>query len=128
AGDPSAYGTLVMRHQDRLFNTLVRVLGSREDAQDVLQEAFVQAYNRLESFRGAARFYTWLYRVAMNLAISHLRRGRRHRNSVSIDRLKSDAGEEPIGQAVEPDRAMLQEERAEQVQQALLELSDEHRQ
>ena len=75
-GDRDAFGDLVERYQDRLFNTLVRIVGSREDAADAAQDAFVQAYSKLESFRGASQFYTWLYRIAMNVALSRRRRRR----------------------------------------------------
>ncbi|NOY40214.1 MAG: sigma-70 family RNA polymerase sigma factor [Planctomycetes bacterium] len=125
AGDRQAFGVLVERHQDRLFNTLVRVLGSREDAHDVVQDAFVQAFVKLESFRGAAQFYTWLYRIAMNLALSHRRR---RRPIASVDGAKSQAGEEPVDDQPGPERGLIDSERVEAVQSALLKLGDQHRQ
>lgn len=125
AGDKEAFGIFVERYQDRLFNTLVRVLGSREDAHDVVQDAFVQAYVKLESFRGAARFYTWLYRIAMNLALSHRRR---RRPVASVDDAKTQAGEEPMDSQPGPDRGVIEQERVEVVQTALLKLGDQHRQ
>ena len=74
AGDTAAFGQLVRAYQDRLYNSLLRVLGSAEDAADIVQDAFVQAYAKLDSFRGNSAFYTWLYRIAFNLAMSHVRR------------------------------------------------------
>jgi RNA polymerase sigma-70 factor (ECF subfamily) len=70
AGDTSAFGQLVIKYQDRLFNTLSYVLGSCEEAEDVVQDAFVQAFVKLNTFQRASAFYTWLYRIAFNLAIS----------------------------------------------------------
>jgi len=75
-GDTAAFGELVHRHQDRLYNTVYRLLDNAEDAQDVVQEAFLNAYQSLRLFKGDAQFFTWLYRIAVNSAIS-LRRKRR---------------------------------------------------
>jgi RNA polymerase sigma-70 factor (ECF subfamily) len=124
AGDRDAFGDLVVRYQDRLFNTLVRILGSREDAADAAQDAFVQAYAKLESFRGASQFYTWLYRIAMNVALS---RRRRRRPVASVDAAKESLGEEPVDAADGPEADALSRERAEQVQAALGHLGDQQR-
>lgn len=124
-GDKCAYGDLVERYQERIFNTLVRVLGSRDDARDVTQDAFVQALLKLESFRGDAQFYTWLYRIAMNLALSQRRR---RKPTESLDAVKENLGTEPTVQQPTAAQQLIQRERAEQLQAALLQLSDEHRQ
>jgi RNA polymerase sigma-70 factor (ECF subfamily) len=123
-GDRDAFGDLVVRYQDRLFNTLLRIAGSREDAADAVQDAFVQAYLKLESFRGDAQFFTWLYRIAMNMALS---RRRRRRPVGSLEAAKSSAGEEPMDAAAGPDGRLLATERAEQVQTALADLGEQHR-
>jgi len=125
AGDKHAFGCLVERYQDRVFNTLVRVLGSRDDARDVVQDAFVQAFVKLDSFRGDAKFYTWLYRIAMNLALSQRRR---RRPTESLDTAKDNVGEEPMTQQPTAAEELIRRERAEMLQQALLNLNDEHRQ
>src|SRR5262249_19145664 len=75
-GRTEAFGELVCRYQDRLFNAIYRLLGNTEDARDVVQEAFLHAYQALESFKGDSRFFTWLYRIAMNAAISWKRKQR----------------------------------------------------
>ena len=124
-GDKGAFGQLVERYQDRVFNTLVRVLGNRDDARDIVQDAFVQAFVKLDSFRGDAKFYTWLYRIAMNLALSHRRR---RRPTASLDAAKENVGEEPESQQPTAAQEMIERERAEQLQQALLQLNDGHRQ
>lgn len=125
AGEKEAFGQLVERYQDRLFNTLVRVLGSHEDARDVTQDALVQAYVRLDSFRGDAKFYTWLYRVAMNLALSHRRR---RRPTDSLDAVKENVGAEPEAQSPSATEDLIEQERAQLLQQALLQLEGQYRQ
>src|SRR6516162_10423441 len=75
-GRTAAFGELVRRHQDRLFNTVYRLVDNAEDAQDVVQDAFLSAYQSLGSFKGDSQFFTWLYRIAVNTAIS-LKRKRR---------------------------------------------------
>ena len=125
AGDRDAYAVLADRYQDRLFNTMLRIVGSREDAADLVQDALVQAYVKLDTFRGAAKFYTWLYRIAMNLALS---KRRRRRPTVSMDAAKEAAGAEPIDDAAGPRECLLSAEQVEQVQTALGQLGDEPRQ
>lgn len=123
-GDRDAFGQLVVRYQDRLFNTLLRVAGSPEDAADAVQDAFVQAYVKLDSFRGASQFYTWLYRVAMNIVLS---RRRRRRPARSLDDAKENRGDEPVDASPAPEDALLARERAERVQAALDDLGADHR-
>jgi RNA polymerase sigma-70 factor (ECF subfamily) len=125
AGDTAAFGQLVVHYQDRLYNALVRVLGSAEDARDVVQDAFVQAFVKLDSFRGSSAFYTWLYRIAFNLAMSH---HRRQHPTTSLDCVKTDCGREPADGGPVPEVQMARRERAELVHAALAELSAEHRQ
>ena len=79
AGDRGAYGQLAVRYQDRLYNALVRMVGDREDARELTQETLTRGLSKLDSFRGDASPYTWLFRIAVNLAISELRKVQRHR-------------------------------------------------
>jgi len=83
-GDGSAFTGLVVRYQDRVFNLCWRMCGHLEDARDLTQEAFLHAYRSIGDFRLESRFYTWLYRIAANQAISH-RRKMRYRSAVSLD-------------------------------------------
>lgn len=124
AGDTAAFGHLVTRYQDRLYNTLVHVVGSTDDAADVVQDAFVQAYTKLRSFHGNSAFYTWLYRIAFNLAVS---RRRKQRATISLDASRDSTGEEPTAIANDPSDRLVRQERAQQVQCALARLSEEHR-
>src|SRR6266851_4768555 len=76
-GDGSAFAELVGRHQRQLYRLALRMTGSEADAQEVLQEAFLNAYQKLPNFRGEAQFSSWLYRIAANSALMRLRRKRR---------------------------------------------------
>ena len=124
AGVTAAFGQLVRKYQDRLYNTIVHVVGNAEDAQDVVQEAFVQAFLKLESFQQSSAFYTWLYRIAFNVAATH---GRRKRPMASVEQIREATGEEPIDGQVNPPERLEQDERCRQVRQAIAALSEEHR-
>jgi RNA polymerase sigma-70 factor, ECF subfamily len=124
AGDSAAFGRLVGLYQDRLYNSLLRVTGSAEDAGDIVQDTFVQAYVKLDSFRGASAFYTWLYRIAFNLAMSHRRR---ERITVSLDGMKENLGSQPLDGQPSPAAQIERNEQIEMVHAALAELSDEYR-
>jgi RNA polymerase sigma-70 factor (ECF subfamily) len=127
-GRTEAFGQLVTRYQERLFGTLVTMLGSVEDARDVAQEAFVQAYQKLESFRGQSAFYSWLFRIALNSSVDHHRRQRRP--TVSIDAAREQSGTEPTDLHPEtaPSFSLERTERQKLVQVALGKLSPEYRQ
>jgi RNA polymerase sigma factor (sigma-70 family) len=73
-GDHSAYAALVDKHKDMVFTIAVKILRNREEAEEVAQDAFLKAFNALRSFKGDAKFSTWLYRIAYNTAISQSRR------------------------------------------------------
>jgi RNA polymerase sigma-70 factor (ECF subfamily) len=74
SGDDSALTELYRRHERRVYNLALRTLGNPWDAADVAQEAFIKAFRNLGSFKGEARFGTWLHRIAVNAAYDHLRR------------------------------------------------------
>jgi RNA polymerase sigma-70 factor (ECF subfamily) len=127
AGDLDAFGVIVQRYQDRLFQAVYRRLENAEDSQDVVQEAFLSAYQSLDSFKGDAQFFTWLYRIALNTAISLKRK---QRVALRLD-LGSEAGG-PIdppdtSNVSRPDHGMEQVEREQRVRRALDRLSPEHR-
>lgn len=93
AGKTEAYGVLVRRYQDRLYPTVLRITGCAEDAQDLLQETFLLAYQKLGRFHGESSFYTWIYRIAVNLALSGRRR---RRPTVRIGDGSADGPPEPV--------------------------------
>lgn len=69
-GDEAAFETLVLRYQDRIYNLILRLIGNREEAEDLTQEAFLKAYRALAGFQRHAGFFTWLYRIALNTCFS----------------------------------------------------------
>jgi RNA polymerase sigma-70 factor (ECF subfamily) len=82
-GDVSAFETLVNRYERKIFRLSQNITQNREDAEDVMQEAFLKSYEHLPEFQGNSRFYTWLVRIAVNQALMKLRR--RRPNLVSLD-------------------------------------------
>ncbi len=124
AGDASAFGLLVRRYQDRLYNAMVQSMGMWDEAHDVVQDAFVQAFLKLHSFQGQSKFYTWLYRIAFNTAAS---RRRKHRPSLSLDQSREAGGHEPLYSGEAPHDRMLRSERVLRVQRALATLTEDHR-
>jgi RNA polymerase sigma-70 factor (ECF subfamily) len=123
-GRPAAFGTLVQRYQDRLYNAMVHVVGNSEDARDFVQDAFVQAFVKLESFQQTSGFYTWLYRIAFNVAASQRRK---KRPTLSVEQGRENAGREPIDPGTNPADQVEQEERQRQVREAIAQLNEEHR-
>jgi RNA polymerase sigma-70 factor, ECF subfamily len=84
AGDRAAYGQIVLLYQDRLYNALLRMIGDVEEARELTQETFARGLEKIDSFRGEASPYTWLFRIGINLAISQLRKSQRRR-TFSLD-------------------------------------------
>ena len=124
AGNSEAFGRLVQKYQDRLYNTVVNVTGNVEDAKDVVQDAFVQAFVKLDSFKRSSAFYTWLYRIAINAAIS---RQRAKRPTSSIEHARECRGFEPAGNEDDPEETLLRDERCREVRRAIDRLDEEHR-
>jgi RNA polymerase sigma-70 factor (ECF subfamily) len=124
AGRSVAFGQLVTKYQDRLYNALVHVIGSADEARDVVQDAFVQAFLKLSSFHRTSAFYTWLYRIAFNVAIS---RRRRRKPMVSVEQSREASGQEPTARDAAPSDRLERQERVAQVQSALAAMSEEHR-
>lgn len=73
-GDMAAFGQLVQTYQHRLFNTMLRMSGNEDDALELTQETFVRALQGIKKFRSQSSFYTWLFRIGVNLALSHRQR------------------------------------------------------
>lgn len=123
-GQPEAFGHLIRKYQNRLFNGMVHILRSEPEAEDVVQDAFVLAFTKLESFKGNSAFFTWLYRIGYNVAITRIRR---RKSTVSIE------GKDERGRLDFPDKGpspadrLEQHEQADQLRLALDRLSDEHR-
>ena len=127
AGRREAFGVLVERYQHRLFHSLLHAIGSAEDAQDVAQEAFSHAYEKLASFKGQAAFYSWLFRIALNASVNFRRKNRSLGHS--IEATKERIGSEPTdGHAdTAPDQPLEQAERQQIVRTALAQMTEEFR-
>lgn len=126
AGNPEPFGELISRYQDRLYATLLRLTGNPEDACDILQDACLAAYSKLDRFRGGSSFYTWIYRIAVNLALTQKRRRPPAR---AVAWLSTHDGTEPPDERHESDPSgpLEQAERERIVQEALNALAPEHR-
>ncbi len=127
AGDKAAFGELVLKYQDRLFGTLVHMLGSVHDARDIGQEAFLSAYEKLGTFRKESSFYSWLFRIAYNAAISSRRK--KGRNTTSIDHYRETTGDEPTDKnpASLPSHRLQTEQLQQEVREALDQLGADYR-
>jgi RNA polymerase sigma-70 factor, ECF subfamily len=98
AGDITAFETLVGRYERKIFRLAQNITQNKEDAEDVMQEAFLKSYQHLGEFQGNSRFYTWLVRIAVNQALMKLRK--RRPNQVSLDE-EVDTGEDTMPREVE---------------------------
>jgi RNA polymerase sigma-70 factor, ECF subfamily len=134
-GDVDAFNELVLRHQQTTYNVVLRMLGDRDIAADITQDAFFSAFRAISSFRGGPSFRAWLLRIATNLACDHWRRMQR-RPVDSLDALTDE--DEPhagsilsslaaTGQEGNPEETLLTQELQELLQQGLQELPLEQR-
>lgn len=124
SGDSQAFGELVRRYQDRLYSAVVHIVRCRVEAEDVVQEAFVQAFVKLQTFKFNSQFYTWLYRIAVNVSISHRRR---RRVELSVEQNRDATGEEPVDVLASPSDPLEQAERKQKLERAMGLLTEEHR-
>ena len=128
-GDQAAFEQLVVENQNRVYSLALRMLADPEDAQDAAQEAFLNAWRALPSFKGESSFSTWVYRLTSNACIDHLRRRKRRREveAVSLTGQDGEGDWEPADHQSDP---ALQTERRmarEAVEQALQALPDPQR-
>ena len=123
AGDDDAFETLVQRHQQRVFGLLMRMMGTREEAEDVAQETFLSLYRHGRRFRGEARFSTFVYRVAANAALNRRRSLGRSRARIDKLAVRQSAGDDLPYSPRDPEDATLGHEMTEHVRTALQRLS-----
>src|SRR6476620_11340747 len=97
-GDVKAFSDLVRRYEGKIFRLAQHITGNREDAEDVLQETFLKAYEHLDQFQGNSKFYTWIVRIAVNQALMKLRK-RKSDRAVSIDET-IDTGEDTVAREI----------------------------
>lgn len=123
-GQVESFELIVNRYQDRLLAAVRKVVACPMDADDVVQDAFVNGYLHLSRFRGQSSLLTWLYRIAMNLAISHQRKNRR---SVSWDACSTAETYVPADHSSSPDEELLRQERSDELHVALDRLQPHYR-
>jgi len=129
-GDRDAFRTLFERYHRRAYALAFGVVRHQDDALDVVQDAFIKAHKHLDKFEGNSSFYTWLYRIVMNLAIDHLRKHRRV-SPVELDEQQLNAASDdtllPKLLGGNPGRALMDKEIRARIDAALAELSENHR-
>ena len=117
-GDPEAYGDLVTRHQTGVFNVCYRILHNRADAEDLAQETFIRALDRLHTFDLEREFSPWIRRVAANLCLNHIES---YKPSAPLDEERDEDKTQSPGEQVEV------KERSEQIRSALASLPPHYR-
>lgn len=130
-GDATAYRELVEKYQNRVYGMVYGMLRNREDARDIAQEAFVKAYRNLGSFRMDSSFYTWLYRIAMNLAIDHTRKRKRQATTGFDDAIAArdeDGGIAEVHHGDNPGRQLERKQLYAQIMDALEKLPEDQKQ
>jgi RNA polymerase sigma-70 factor (ECF subfamily) len=85
AGDPRAYAVLVDRYKDRALSFASRLIGDRQEAEELVQDAFIRAYRALDRFRGESTFGTWFYRILHNLCLKRISRHKNKPHHISVD-------------------------------------------
>ncbi len=131
SGDLSAFDSLIIRYRQRLYSVLYNMTMNAEDAADLTQESFVKAFRSLAKFREKSSFYTWLYRIGVNLTLTHLKK-RKIRQFFSFDQASEDGGMSKDLEAVSSTsktsvKNALNNELHEKLNEALSKLSDKHR-
>ncbi len=134
SGEEGAFDALVRRYQDKVYGLALRLSGDPSDAEEVLQDAFLQAYQHLADFRGDAKFSTWLFRIATNAALM-LRRSRRRKAAESLEDYLPQFREDgrlarfdvDYGRAARVDQIVERGELARKIKEAVDRLPDDYR-
>ena len=134
AGDSKAFRALFDKYHRRAFAVSMGVVKNEDDALDAVQEAFVKVHKNIHKFQGSSSFYTWLYRIVMNVSIDHVRRTSRRRNLDFDERalheeseVAGDGALVPHVTNANPGKAALRRELGGAIQAALQELPEHHR-
>ena len=129
-GDRDAFKTLFERYHRRAYTLAFGVVRNQDDALDVVQDAFIKAHKYLDKFEGTSSFFTWLYRIVMNLAIDHIRKHRRIKPVELDEQHVEDVADDTLVPKIlggNPGRALMDKQIRARIDQALDELSDNHR-
>lgn len=126
AGRREAFAEIVGRYQHRLYNAAMRLVHNAEDAADVVQETFLNAYQSLDSFKGDSELFTWLYRIAFNAAIS-LKRKQKNVASLSFSPREGANDVDDPSEFIRPGQAVEKSEEQQRLRKALFQLSPDFR-
>ena len=130
-GDLAAYDELIRRHQQRIYGLCYHLTSNHEDANDLAQDAFIKGWKALASFKGDSSFYTWIYRVAYNSCLNHLKTRRNRTPHLSLNDLDFQTEHDPDLVALISNRTPRRDidlaELQKSLNAALLKLSEEHR-
>jgi RNA polymerase sigma-70 factor (ECF subfamily) len=119
-GDTNAFGSLVKQYQDYIFNVAIKMLRNREEAEEVAQDTFIKAFEVLASFKGEAKFSTWLFKIAYRKSLDRIKKNKRSFTLELVENLTEDASMDfENGLAI-----MLIEERKEIIKNCILELPE----
>jgi RNA polymerase sigma-70 factor (ECF subfamily) len=129
-GHANAFNTLVNRYRERVYNVVYNMTSNREDANDVTQEVFVKAFQNIHRFRQKSTFFTWLYRIAVNTAISFIKKAR-NRQYFSLENLEEEGVSGKLAEILSSKkhsrRSLMMRELQEKLNEALQKLSVKHR-
>lgn len=130
AGEVAAFDVLIRKYRERLFGVVYNLTSNREDTADLVQDAFIKAFQSINRFQGQSSFFTWLYKIAVNTALSHLRKNRL-RTFFSLEKIQQDEpSSEILAQLTDKtgaDRDTYLHELQEKLNEALQKLSIKHR-
>lgn len=131
AGDLAAYDQLVAQFQERIYGLCYHMTSNHEDANDLAQDTFVKAWQALKNFKGDSSFYTWIYRIAVNTCLNHLKLRRNRTPHLSLNDLDLQPENDPDLVALVSDKTPRREaglvELQRRLNEALLKLSEDHR-
>jgi RNA polymerase sigma-70 factor (ECF subfamily) len=131
AGDLAAYDQLVQQFQERIYGLCYHMTSHHEDAHDLAQDTFVKAWQALKSFKGDSSFYTWIYRIAVNTCLNHLKLRRNRTPHLSLNDLDVQPENDPDLVALVSDKTPRREANLAELQrrlnEAILKLSEDHR-
>jgi RNA polymerase sigma-70 factor (ECF subfamily) len=130
AGEVAAFDRLILKYRERVFGIVYNLTANREDASDLTQDTFIKAFQAINRFQGHCSFFTWLYKIAVNTTLGHLRKNRL-RNFFSLEKLSEDGtNTEVLEQLTDKrgaDRDTYLKELQEKLNEALQKLSIPHR-
>jgi RNA polymerase sigma-70 factor (ECF subfamily) len=104
AGDEYAIEEIVMKYQRKLYALAYRMTGNIEDSKDMAQKAFIQAFNNIKGFRRESAFYTWLYRIALNLCLNHLKK--KDRQDIELNESISAGTGTPLSSVIKKEQSL----------------------